>query len=357
MAKKKKATVKDVAAMANTSITTVSRVLSGSDYPVKEELRTAILEAARALDYKPNIFGQMLRGATSRQIGVVLPSIVNPFYSQLFTAVQNACRRRGYVPILYSSYNDRDTEQYHIDMLISSQVAGVLLSLICWEDGIRKKLEDMDIPYVLFDQPHEEYSGLAVDFDFYAGGRMAADYLLQAGHQDILFATGPLDRPSRRQMLHGFKDSVENAGYVFGDDQVLIYKEGIETGVSAMKDYESGRILGEMILGRAYLPDAVFAVNDMVAIGIIKKFEEGGVRVPADVSVLGFDNVEFGEMMVPALSTISQSAYKTGKLAADLLFESMDGHEVRHKRILLEPILIERESVRKKHNKIRRSSS
>lgn len=353
--KKKKATIKDVAARANTSITTVSRVLSGSDYPVKEELKTAILDAAKDLNYKPNVFGQLLRGGTNRQIGVVIPSITNPFYSQLIAAVQKACMDNDYVPILYSSHNSLHTEQSYIDTLIQTQVAGALLSLIHWDERIGMALEEAGIPYVLFDQPHDECGGAAVDFDFYSAGKMAAEYLIGNGHQEIVFASGTIDRPSRKKLFAGFKDIMDRNEMAFQDEDLIVYSTKERTGASAMKDYQCGQELGKLILDMDYIPDALFTVNDMMAIGIIKQLETSGVHVPADISVLGFDNVEFGEMIVPALTTISQSAYRVGELATNLLFEYLHGKTMDKKKVLLEPVLVERDSVRKKHNKVRRN--
>ncbi len=352
---KKKATIKDVAAKANTSITTVSRVLSGSDYPVKEELKAAILEAAKELNYKPNVFGQLLRGGTNRQIGVMIPSITNPFYSQLIAAVQKECTDNDYVPILYSSNNSPNMEKFYIDTMIQSQVAGALLSMIHWDESIGKSLDDAGIPYVLFDQPHDDERGASVDFDFYSAGKMAAEYLVRNGHQEIAFASGTIDRPSRKKLFAGFCDILDKCGIRFREENLLLCSTKERTGASAMKDYLCGQELGNMVLGMEFMPDALFTVNDMMAIGIIKQLEMNGVHVPSDISVLGFDNVEFGEMIVPALTTISQSAYQTGELASGLLFEQLGGNARTQKKVLLEPVLIERDSVRKKYNKIRRS--
>lgn len=348
---KKKTTIKDVAAMANTSKTTVSRVLSGSNYPVREKLKKAVLDAAKELNYKPNVFGQLLRGGTSRQLGIVLPSVATPFYSQLITAVQKECVDNDYMPIIYSSYNDLDMVHSYIDALIHSQVAGALLSVLHWDESIGKRLDEADIPYVLFDQPHIEHKGYSIDFDFYSAGRMAADYLVKEGHKKNAFATGPLDRPSRKLLLQGFQDELASRKLTFGDDQLLVCNVVNQTGARPMKDYQCGQRLGKMILSLEDMPEALFAVNDMMAIGIMKELAENNVEVPSDISVLGFDNVEFCEMVVPALSTISQSAYKTGELATRLLCDCLNkkvNEKVKdNKKILLEPLLIERDSVKK----------
>lgn len=345
--KKKKATIKDVAARANTSITTVSRVLSGSDYPVKEELKTAIIDAAEALNYKPNLFGQLLRGGRNRQIGVVVPSITNPFYSQLIAAVQKECMDNDYVPILYSSHNQVQTERSCINMLIQAQVAGVLLSLIHWDESINSALDEAGIPYVLFDQPHDDYDGAAIDFDFYSSGRLAAEYLIENGHRELAFASGPMDRPSRKKLFEGFQDALTDHHMELKEDNIFVSTASKKSGASAMKDYQRGQELGSMVLERKRIPDALFTVNDMMAIGIMKQLETHQIHIPRDMSILGFDNVEFGEMIVPALTTISQSAYRTGELAAKFLMECLDGVHAWKKRVMLEPVLVERESIRK----------
>lgn len=351
---KKKATIKDVAIKAGTSITTVSRVLSGSDYPVSGELRAEIMKATKELNYKPNVFGQLLRGAKNRQIGVVVPSITTPFYSQLISAVQKECMDKDYVLMLYTSQNNTRVERDCIEALIQSQVAGALLSLIHWDEDIGNQLNEAGIEYVLFDQPHEDYDGASIDFDFCAAGEIAANYFIDNGYHEIAFASGELDRPSRKKLLEGFKSAMAERALPLDNDFIIINTTIEKTGASAVKDYQCGSEIGKRILNMEYLPEAIFAINDMMAMGIIKQLEKNGIYVPADISIMGFDNVEFGEMITPALTTISQSAYQMGELAMDLLTRNLTGNHKQRKSILLNPVLIERDSVRIKHKKIRR---
>ena len=252
-----------------------------------------------------------------------------------------------YVPILYSSHNNPQTERSCINMLIQAQVAGVLLSLINWDEGINNALDEAGIPYVLFDQPHDDYDGAAIDFDFYSSGKLAAEFLIGNGHRELAFASGPMDRPSRKKLFEGFQDAMADHGMELKEENILVTAAARKSGASAMKDYQRGQELGSMVLERKRIPDALFTVNDMMAIGIIKQLQTHDVHIPADMSILGFDNVEFGEMIVPSLTTISQSAYRTGELAAKLLMECLDGARAWKKRVLLEPVLVERESVRK----------
>ena len=346
---KKKATIKDVAAHAGASITTVSRVLSGSDYPVSATLREAILKAADELSYVPNKIGKLLRCGKSHLIGMVVPSITTPFYSQLIAAVQEACVNNDYVLMLYSSHSSKKGEGAAIDALIQNQVDGAVLSLIHWDKSVEKRLDEMGMVYVLFDQPHDEYNGISVDFDFCEAGRVAANYLVDCGNRDIVFASGKLDRPSRKQLMDGFKCVMDERGITFDDSRIIINEMKAEVGTSSVRDYHCGEEIGKKISELDYLPDAVFAVNDMMAIGIIKELEKNDVYVPTDISVMGFDDVEFAEMITPALTTISQSAYQMGEFAMKLLLENMAEKRIGKKSIQINPVLIERNSVKNKN--------
>mgnify|MGYP000408931670 FL=1 len=165
----KKPTISDIARKAGVSIATVSRVLRGSDYPVKSEVRERVTVIARQMEYKPNIFSQMLRGSSSREIGIIAPSITNPFYAQLISAAEQECLKRGYIPFICSSMGEPQLEMNHLDMLEDRCVAGILLSSMGQGEGIVKRLNELRIPIMLFDQTLDSYEGDGILFDFYQG--------------------------------------------------------------------------------------------------------------------------------------------------------------------------------------------
>ncbi|QTQ16412.1 LacI family DNA-binding transcriptional regulator [Treponema parvum] len=350
---KKKTTISDIAKRAGVSSATVSRVLSGSDYPVNREVRKEIEKIAVGMRYKPNVFGQLLRGGTSREIGVIIPSLSNPFYAELVSAVERECVDRGYMPIICSSQNQFQLETKHLDIFQRKQVAGLLLSSIHLAGAFLRTLRALPVPFVLFDQPYA-YAGIdSVSFDFLDAGYKAARFLFEEGHKDIVFVSGPLDRFSRKRLFEGYKKAFRERRRRFSPQNALIavsdrQKDCFDDG------FYIGQYAAELLMKRNYLPDAVFAVNDMTAIGLIKRFEKDGVRVPSDISVVGCDNIPFSEMFVPALTTIDQSADETGRLAADILLNRIENKPVAVNRIMLEPKLIIRESVRKIHYKVRR---
>lgn len=350
---KKNPTISDIAKMANVSIATVSRVLNNANYPVKEEVRNKILKIAREINYKPNIFSKMLKGGVSKEIGVIVPSITNPFYAQLVSAVEKECISRGYVPIICSSYNSSKLEKKHIDMFSQKQVAGMLMSTINNNKTLLKILSDLDMKFVLFDQNYEELDCDSVSFDFYKSSYLAVEYLIQCGHKDIALLTAPLDRKSRKLIYEGYKKCLKDKGLRFNSKRVIV-SSASDTSERGEAEYENGRNLTRQLLESEMLPDAIVAINDMTAIGIIKELTSNGINVPNDISVIGFDNISISAMINPALTTMNQPSYETGILATRMLLDRIEGREVKNNKIVLQPTLIERNSVKKIHRKLRR---
>ena len=349
----KRATISDIAKRAGVSSATVSRVMSNPRYPVKPALRKRVLDAASQLNYKPNIFSQMLKGGSSREIGVIIPSITNPFYAQLVSAVERECLERGYTPIFCFSQNSPELETRHLEMLERKQVEGTLLSCVHLNDAFLADISARTPAFVLFDQTYPGYEGDSVSFDFFGGGCLATKYLLECGHRDIAFISGPIDRYSRRQYFDGYKHALKDAGLRFNNRRVVLFNDDIENA-SSEYDYHCGQELAGLLLSSEYLPDAIVAVNDMIAIGAIRKLEQEGVHVPTDISVVGFDNIAISSLVSPALTTIDQPAVETGRLATRILLDRIENKPVEQGQIILQPSLVERESVRKVHRKVRR---
>ncbi|WP_367923857.1 LacI family DNA-binding transcriptional regulator [uncultured Ruthenibacterium sp.] len=354
MSENKKSTIVDVARAAGTSTATVSRVLSGIDYPISRQLRQRVMQVARELNYKPNLIGKMLQaGSSEKEIGVILPSIVNPFYASLMSAVEEECVQRSYVPLLCLSQNSSRLETQHIEMLEQKQVSGILLSCIHMDEVFMERLRRLEIPCVLFDQTYEEYPGRNVGFDFYKGGMMATRYLIECGHRDIAFASGPLDRRSRKQRLDGYKAALRESGIRFNSRRLLVCNvSGDADGENA--EFCNGYALGEQLLASECLPDAVVAINDMTAIGMIQCLKAHNVYVPADVSIIGFDNIYLSDFVEPALTTIHQPSNEMGRRAARMLLDAIEYPDSAQENVVMQPKLVERKSVRKVYRRVRR---
>jgi len=350
----KRATILDIAKEAKVSTATVSRVLNNLDYPVTEALRKRVIEVSERLDYHPNIFSQMLKGGTSNEIGIIVPSISNPFYAQLVADTERICLKNSYIPIICSSYNSPQLENNHLEMLTNKQVAGIILSTINLE-GIISRLSSFLSPCVLFDQPSEGYHGDSITFDFYKSGYMATSYLIENGHRRIAFVSPPIDRTSRRYIYKGYREALRDHGIRLSSKWVFVAANGQHQEMET-QDYQNGRLLAGTLLNAPYLPDAVLAINDIIAIGIMSTLTERNVQIPNDLSLIGFDDIAFSSMVTPALTTVRQSTTQTAGTACKLLFDRIQNPQKEAVHVKIEPEIIVRSTVRKIHPKVKKQT-
>ncbi len=344
-AKRKRTTIHDIAREAGASTATVSRVLSDSAYPVSDLLRRKIRKAAEKLDYRPNIFSQILKGGINKTIGIVVPSITNPFYAQLVSDLERRCIAAGFASIICSSYDNPRLELNHLEILLRQQVGGIALCTINDSSAFIARLRTIPTPCVVFDQVPDGYQGDSVSFDFRKGGYMAARRLIESGCKRIVFATPAIDRASRRLRYLGYRDAIGEYGLSPFPELMIdaADKAGRESGGG---EYRDGLALGRKILAVRRRPDAVMALNDIIAVGIMNTLAERGVRVPDDVSVIGFDDINFAAMVTPGLTTIRQDTDRTADLAAGMLFARIANPALPAVHFAVEPQLVERASVR-----------
>mgnify|MGYP000845327951 FL=1 len=341
----KKVTIYDIAKEAGTSTATVSRVLSNSDYPISRGVRKKVLDTAHKMNYSPNLLGRMLKKSESRDIGVIIPNISNPFYPQLVLGIETEARKHGFNILLCNSFRDVQNEQKYIEIMYQKQVKGIILSTIREEHSFLKQLCKNGLKVVGFDQNIEDFQCNKVSFDFTAGGIMAVDYLVGMGHTKIAFASSPLTRRSRKEIFSGYKLGLMKNNIKFSDDFLFIEEceNEVENGTF---EFESGKDIAAKCLSSQKMPSAIFAVNDITALGIMRGLISGGIKVPEDISVMGFDNIEFSAMFNPPLTTIDQPAFETGRLACKILIENVEKEENGNISIKLEPKLVARDSVK-----------
>lgn len=339
----KRATIIEIARLANTSTATVSRVLSGADYPVSETLRNAVKQAAKEVGYVPNAFGQSLKKGKTKDIGVIIPNFTNPFYMQMISGIETMCREHGYNPMICSSNNDENLELTNIELLRKKCVEGLIISSIHKSPLEIQSALSMHKHVVLFDQESPLSSCDYVTFDFEQGGYMAVTHLLSKGHRHIAFLTAPLEnRGSRRALYRGCQRAVRE----FGDSaRCTIIVEDARVDNYTRWEYENGRQLASRVLAMSDRPTAVFVYNDMTAIGVMSQLMKEGLEIPEDISVIGFDNIVMAEFANPPLTTICQPAFKTGSLAAQTIIDKIEERSFTGCRINLSPQLIERDSV------------
>lgn len=334
-------TLKHVAKNCGFSVTTVSRVLSGTDYPVSDEARKAITQTAKKLGYVPNVLARSLKTNISQEVAVILPSITNPFYTSMTMGIESVLSNAGYNMLVYLTGGDPARDCEMLNSLRGKMVAGVIIPADCITPEVAQILDNLkkdSIPFVTIDYiPDASSSDIGVFFDYRRGGQLAARYLLDQGHRKIAFATLRLDRYSRRSRRKGFCEAVKAAGVPFSSKDVFESNEKDE--------FEAGIGLARNVLDSNRSYTAIASNNDAVAMGILSELASRGLRVPDDISVIGFDDCIFSRMSTPLLTTVQVPAEKMGKLAAQFMLGELTGEHFQYS-IYLEPRIIERQSVR-----------
>ncbi len=344
---KRPATIRDIARAGNISPATVSRVLSDSRYPVSVAMREKVERIAKELNYSPNLLGRMLKRNETNEIGVIVPTIQNPFYTEIIIGIEAEARKKGYDIFLCNSFRNVDTERRHIRNLCQKQVRGIIVSSVDDDPEVLNDFIQMGGTVILFDQNADFPGCIKIQFDFVEAGRMAVEYLISMGHTDIAFLSSPLVLKSRINNLEGYKQALAAHDIPLNPKNIVISKSefDIEGG---MYEFENGKELAKQFLSLVPRPSAIFAVNDITAFGVIQQLALSGVSVPEDVSVIGFDNIEFSNMVNPPLTTVNQPTYETGRIAARMLMDAFEEkNSIGDFTISLAPSVEVRKSVRK----------
>lgn len=332
----KRATIKDVAALAGVSFATVSRALD--DRPeISRETKEKVRAACRQLGYVPNIAAQGLAGQSIHMLSLIVPDISNPYFSGMATAIERQAAQRGYRVMLSNSLRDPEQELKAIDGFLSRQTDGVLISPVSPQSQARHRELLGDLPCVCIGMNHgEDCSYVMSDND--AGAYEAARYLLELGHRDILFFGGRITSRTRTLRLQGFHRALAEAG-VEGRD----LPAPAEGGRMRQWSYEQAL---ELFRTRP-LPDAIFAYSDVTAIKIMEAAEDSGVRIPEDVSLLGYDNISFAALPRIHLTTVSQQKFRQGEIAVERLLQQIRGGREQTVDILRPELIIRSTCIRK----------
>lgn len=341
-----KVTIVDIAAKVGCSVATASRVLSGSNYPVSEEKRARIREAAQVMGYSPNPLGQMLKTNTNPSIGIIIPSFQNPFYTQIIMGIEQEASRKGYAPLVLTSQRTADVERQRIQSLIQKRIGCLMLTSVDDSPKMLKKFLTAGGKACVFEAnfPDQE-NVINAKADMFEAGNIAMSYLLEMGHRNIAFFTAPLCKQSRKLTLDGCRFAMSRYGLSFQDDDIIAasYEREIDDG---LYEFELGVSLVHIMLEQKRKYTAIIALNDLLACGVISELKQSGLRVPEDISVIGFDDIPYSAMMSPRLTTIHLSSYLLGQRAAQLMINALEANEVSDRITLsVKPQLITRESV------------
>ncbi|GAD14375.1 transcriptional regulator [Geobacillus kaustophilus GBlys] len=321
-----------MAKRANVSTATVSRVLRNAGN-VTEETRQRVLEAIEALNYQPNVLGRYLRRMETETVLVVVPDITNPFFSKVLRGIEAVALKHGYQVLLGDTQNDVRLEEQYLNLLPQRQVDGMIFLTA----RIRKELvEEMarQFPIVLACEYLEGADIPTVSIDNISSARKATEHLIRLGHCRIAHLSGPMNIILSRDRLRGYQQAL--AQHELEADAALV-QEGDFT-------YESGYNLTLKLLALEKPPTAIFAANDEMAIGAIKAVRHRGGRVPDDVAVVGFDDIQMASIFEPSLTTIAQPMFEIGQKAMELLLALIEGTSARRRQLVLPDRLVIRDS-------------
>ncbi|HGC6388248.1 TPA: ribose operon transcriptional repressor RbsR [Cronobacter dublinensis] len=328
------ATMKDVARLAGVSTSTVSHVIN-KDRFVSDAIRVRVEDAVRTLNYAPSALARSLKLNQTRTIGMLITASSNPFYSELVRGVERSCFERGYSMVLCNTEGDEQRMNRNLETLLQKRVDGLLL--LCTEThqpspAIMTRYPA--IPTVMMDWSPFDGDSDVIQDNSLLGGDIATRHLIEKGFTRIACVTGPLDKTPARLRLEGYRTAMQRAG--------LAVPEGYEV----IGDFEFGGGLRAMqsLLALPEPPQAVFMGNDAMAVGAYQALYQAGLRIPQDIALVGYDDIELARYMTPPLTTIHQPKDELGELAIDVLIHRMAQPELQQQRLQLTPVLMERGS-------------
>jgi DNA-binding LacI/PurR family transcriptional regulator len=334
----KHATIKDIARNLDLSTSTVSRALS--DHPdISRETKDRVQAVAREMDYHPNTIAKSLQQKQSMIIGVVVPQVKHYFFASIMAGITDVAYHAGYTVMICQSNEDVQRETSNINVLISHRVAGLLISVSSTTTNTDQfsRFKKGGIPLVFFDRICTGVDVSTVVVDDYDGAFHATEYLIGKGHKCIGHLGGPETLSIARLRYEGYRDALGKNGMSFCEDRVV--RGGLNE--------EDGTESATRLLEKAQVkPDALFCVNDPVAMGAMIALKKKGYRIPDDIAVVGFTDNPMAEIMEPPLTTVRQPAYEIGKTAAELLLDQIQdtSHRAQPVHKVLKTELIIRKS-------------
>lgn len=304
-----------VAQAAGVSASTVSRILNGTAV-VSPEKKQAVDEAIASLGFVPNPVARGLAGGRTLSVGVVTQSIDSPFYGVALRGIEDELDRAGYSPLFVSGHWNASQESRCIEMLRSRRVDGIIVLTGRLSDAVLKQTAKA-LPVVATGRRLKAPNLFSLDFDNFEGARLATEHLISLGHRRIAFIAGNAEHPDANERLRGYRAGLQAAG--------IAYEAGLV--VPGLFHEESGMLATHRLLDTRQRFTALFAANDQMALGACLALQRRSLRVPQDVSVMGFDDVSMARYSIPPLSTIHHPAYELGQGAAAAMLRLLSGEK------------------------------
>ena len=304
--------IKDVAREAGVSTATVSHVINNTRY-VSDEVRARVLEAIERCDYYPNAQARSLASGRSHTLGLVVSDIMNPFFPELVKSIEMAAFELGYDVVLANTNYDAGRTSSYVRRIIERKVAGVALMTSELDTALIDELARRDVCVVFLDlgSAGERMSNLVVNYA--VGIKESIQHLVSLGHRQIAYISGPDHLRSAIKRREAFHDCMK---HFFPATRPVIYKGDFKI--------EGGRRAAYEMIERGHLPTAVVAANDLTALGAMQEFRVAGLRIPQDISIIGFDDIAFASLTDPALTTVCLPRTELGRRAVEALMTTIE---------------------------------
>lgn len=306
-------TIKDIAALAGVSKTTVSKVINNKDDSISKATKDKILKIMKEQNYVPNKLAQGLVTKRTKTIGLLIPDIRNPFFTDISRGAEDFARKKGYNIIFCNTDEDYEKEAQCVSMLCEKMVDGIIFapsSNTLYEED---RYSNLQIPIVLVDKNIDIQNAKGVvKVDNKNGTYEATKHLIKNGHKEILYLSGPLKNDIAKERLNGYIRALEKNNRLFNRENVIEGKYKYEWS------YEYIKSLDEINFS------AICCANDLIAIGAIQALRERNLKVPQDISVVGFDDIETAKLTDPSLTTVRQPSYEMGQKASEILINSLN---------------------------------
>ena len=326
------ATIKDVAALAGISYTTVSHVVNNTR-PVSQEVRLKVEAAIKSLDYVPSAVARSLKAKTTATIGLLVPNSLNPYFAELARGIEDYCERNGYCVILCNSDDNPEKQRSYLRVLLEKRIDGLIVASAGGDSGLAQGLAGVKTPMVIVDRGLDGVDADLVRIDHEYGAYLATRHLLELGHRDIATIGGPASTSVAQMRLAGYCRALKEAGVEVRQERML------ESDFTSTGGYNAAATLLE-----SNPPSAIFAGNDMIGIGVLRAAAERNVRVPSELSVIGFDDIQMSRYVYPALTTVGQSILQLGEMAAEVLLRRIATPNLGTDQRIVTPSIVLRES-------------
>ncbi len=317
-----KVKIKDIANMTGVSIATVSMVINDKADRISPKTREKVLKAVEETGYVPNRVASSMVTKRTKTIGLIIPDIVNPFFPEIARGVEDRAKKDGFAVILCNSDNDMNKEEYYLDLLQEKMVDGIVFTVSSVRTEFSDSFKKVGVPLITVDRDIsniDNYAKIVVDNE--QASYEAVSYMISRGLKKIAHMSGPSTSLTARHRFQGYKRALEEHGIEFDSSLICEGFYNTSSGYDCMSKFLKSGIDF----------DSVFCGNDMIAAGVIKALHHNDYKIPEDCSVVGFDDVEIAELIIPELTTVRQPKYDMGYKAAELLIDMINNKDASKK--------------------------